>query len=152
MTDKQSQLEAMVEPIAQTLGYRLWGVEFLSQGRHSLLRVYIDSDEGITLDDCEKVSRQLSSVLDVEEPITDEYTLEVSSPGMDRPLFKLEHYQEWAGAEVSIRLRVPFEGRRKYRGLIKGVENQDVVIVTEGHELLLPVEIIEKAQVIPQFD
>ncbi|MDD7805742.1 MAG: ribosome maturation factor RimP [Endozoicomonas sp. (ex Botrylloides leachii)] len=152
MTDKQSQLEAMVEPIVLSLGYRLWGIEFLLRGRHSLLRIYIDSDNGVTLEDCEKVSRQVSSVFDVEDPITEEYTLEVSSPGMDRCLFRLEHYQEWKGSEVRLRLRTPFEGRRKYRGLLKGVENQYVVIVAEGHELLLPIESIEKAQVIPQFD
>ncbi|WP_263081956.1 ribosome maturation factor RimP [Endozoicomonas sp. Mp262] len=152
MAGKQSQLEIMIEPIVASLEYRLWGIEFLSQGRHSLLRIYIDSDGGITLDDCEKVSRQVSSVFDVEDPITEEYTLEVSSPGMDRPLFRLEQYQAWAGSEVSIRLRVPFEGRRKYKGVIKGVEDHDVVIVADGHELLLPIESIEKAQVIPQFD
>ena len=152
MAGKQSQLETMIEPIVTSLEYRLWGIEFLSQGRHSLLRIYIDSDGGVTLEDCEKVSRQVSSVFDVEDPITEEYILEVSSPGMDRPLFRLEHYQAWTGAEVAIRLRVPFEGRRKYRGLIKGVEDQDVVIVADGHEFLLPIETIEKAQVIPQFD
>ncbi len=152
MAGKQSQLEMLVEPIVTSLEYRLWGIEFLSQGRHSLLRIYIDHNDGISLEDCEKVSRQVSSVFDVEDPIADEYTLEVSSPGMDRPLFRLEQYEAWAGAEVNIRLRMPFEGRRKYRGKIKGVEDQDVVIVADGHELLLPIESIEKAQVIPQFD
>lgn len=152
MASKQSQLETMIEPIVASLEYRLWGLELLSQRRHSLLRIYIDSDNGITVDDCEKVSRQISSVFDVEDPIKDEYTLEVSSPGMDRPLFRLEQYQAWAGSEVTIRLRAPFEGRRRYRGLLKGVEEQDVVIVADGHEFLLPVESIEKAQVVPKFD
>lgn len=152
MADKQSQLSVIIEPIVTSLNYSLWGIEFLSQRCHSVLRIYIDSDAGIALEDCEKVSRQVSSVFDVEDPITEEYTLEVSSPGMARALFRLEHYQAWAGSEVKIRLRTPFEGRRKYRGLIKGVEDQDVVIVADGHEFLLPIEAIDNAQVIPQFD
>lgn len=152
MAGKQSQLEALIEPIVESLDYRLWGIEFLSRGRNSLLRVYIDAENGITLEDCEKVSRQVSAVMDVEDPITDEYTLEVSSPGLDRPLFRLEHYEIMTGHTANVRLRVPFEGRRKYRGIIKGIEDQDVVIEADGHELLLPIESIEKAQVIPQFD
>lgn len=152
MAGKQSQLEAIIEPIVTSLDYSLWGVEFVSRGRQSLLRVYIDSESGISLEDCEKVSRQVSAVLDVEDPITDEYTLEVSSPGLDRPLFRLEQYQAMAGAMANVRLRIPFEGRRKYRGLIKGIEDQDVVIEADGHEFLLPLDSIEKAQVIPQFD
>ena len=152
MAGKQSQLEALVEPIVESLDYRLWGIEFVSRGRNSLLRIYIDADDGISLEDCEKVSRQVSAVMDVEDPITDEYTLEVSSPGLDRPLFRLEQYQMMVGHTVNIRLRVPFEGRRKYRGIIKGIEDQDVVVEVDAHELLLPVDSIEKAQVIPQFD
>ncbi|MFK0570062.1 ribosome maturation factor RimP [Endozoicomonas sp.] len=152
MAGKQSQLEALIEPIVESLDYRLWGIEFVSRGRNSMLRVYIDADSGIALEDCEKVSRQVSAVMDVEDPIADEYTLEVSSPGLDRPLFRLEQYEMMAGYRVNIRLRVPFEGRRKYQGVIKGIEGQDVVIEADGHELLLPVDSIDKAQVIPQFD
>lgn len=155
MAGKQSQLEALIGPVIESLGFQLWGIEFLSQGRHSLFRIYIDAldkEKGISLEDCETVSRQVSGVLDVEDPITEEYTLEVSSPGVDRQLFTLEQYAAWAGAEVNLRLRVPFEGRRKYRGLVKGIEDQDVILVVDDHELLLPIESIEKAQVIPRFD
>ncbi|WP_257254779.1 ribosome maturation factor RimP [Endozoicomonas sp. ONNA1] len=155
MAGKQSQVEALIGPVVESLGYQLWGIEFKSQGKQSMLRIYIDSldkEKGIQLDDCEVVSRQLSGVLDVEDPITEEYTLEVSSPGVDRRLFTLEHYVAWAGAEVNVRLRVPFEGRRRYRGVVKGVEDQDVVLVVDDHELLLPIESIDKAQVIPRFD
>ena len=157
MAGKQSQLEALVRPVIESLDYQLWGLEFKSRGRNSVLRIYIDAlpgkeEGGITLDDCTKASRQVSGVLDVEDPITEEYTLEVSSPGVDRPLFTLEQYQQWAGAEVNIRLRVPFEGRRKYRGFLKGVEDQDVVVVVDDQELLFPIESIDKAQVIPMFD
>jgi len=152
VTVKQSQLEAIIEPVVTSLGYVLWGTEFISQGRHSVLRVFIDHEDGITLEACEAVSRQVSAVMDVEDPITDEYTLEVSSPGLDRPLFKLEQYSSCVGSLVNLRLRAPFEGRRRYKGIVKGVEGQDVVIETDGHELLLPIESIEKAQVIPQFE
>ena len=149
---KQSQLEAIIKPIVSLLEYDLWGIEFVSQGRNSMLRIYIDHEDGIGLDACEAVSRQVSAVLDVEDPIADEYTLEVSSPGLDRPLFKLEQYVEWAGATVNLRLRVPFEGRRRFKGVVKGVEDQDVVVEADGHEYLLPIDSIEKAQVVPQFE
>ena len=131
---------------------RCWGVEFISQGRHSVLRVYIDRPEGILIDDCEAVSRQVSGILDVEDPISGEYTLEVSSPGMDRPLFTLEQFAKHAGEQVKIRLRSPYEGRRNYQGILRGVEEQDVVVLVDDHEYLLPIDSIDKANIIPRFD
>ncbi len=128
------------------------GVEFISQGRHSVLRVYIDRPEGILIDDCEAVSRQVSGILDVEDPISGEYTLEVSSPGMDRPLFTLEQFAKHAGEQVKIRLRSPYEGRRNYQGILRGVEEQDVVVLVDDHEYLLPIDSIDKANIIPRFD
>ncbi len=92
MASKEQQIQQMLEPTVEALGFDLWGVEYLSQGRHSVLRVYIEHEKGISVDDCAAVSEQVSGVLDVEDPITGEYTLEVSSPGMDRLLFKLEQY------------------------------------------------------------
>jgi len=89
---KEQQIQALLEPTVEALGYELWGLEYLSQGRHSTLRLYIESEQGISIDDCAAVSEQVSSVLDVEDPITGEYTLEVSSPGMDRLLFKPDQY------------------------------------------------------------
>ncbi|MCL7571001.1 ribosome maturation factor RimP, partial [Pseudomonas aeruginosa] len=112
MSSKLEQLQALLAPVVEALGYECWGVEFISQGRHSVLRVYIDRPEGILIDDCEAVSRQVSGILDVEDPISGEYTLEVSSPGMDRPLFTLEQFAKHAGEQVKIRLRSPYEGRR----------------------------------------
>ncbi|MCY1299677.1 Ribosome maturation factor RimP [compost metagenome] len=142
----------MLAPVVEALGYQCWGIEFLSQGRHSLLRIYIDHENGILIDDCEKVSRQISGVLDVEDPISSEYTLEVSSPGMDRPLFTLEQFAAHAGELVKIKLRSPFEGRRNFQGLLRGVEEQDVVVLIEDREFLLPIELIDKANIIPRFD
>ncbi|GIZ12279.1 ribosome maturation factor RimP [Pseudomonas sp. NCCP-436] len=152
MSSKLEQLQALLAPVIEALGYECWGIEFLSQGRHSLLRVYIDKVDGILIDDCEIVSRQLSGVLDVEDPISSEYTLEVSSPGMDRPLFTLEQFGRHAGEQVKIRLRSPFEGRRNFQGLLRGVEEQDVVVQVDDHEYLLPVDLIDKANIIPRFD
>lgn len=152
MSSKLEQLQALLAPVIEAFGYQCWGIEFLSQGRHSLLRVYIDKADGILIEDCEIVSRQLSGVLDVEDPITSEYTLEVSSPGMDRPLFTLEQFAAHAGEQVKIKLRSPFDGRRNFQGLLRGVEEQDVVVQVDDHEYLLPIDLIDKANIIPRFD
>lgn len=152
MSSKLEQLQALLAPVVEALGYECWGVEFISQGRHSVLRVYIDRPEGILIDDCEAVSRQVSGILDVEDPISGEYTLEVSSPGMDRPLFTLEQFAKHAGEQVKIRLRLPYEGRRNYQGILRGVEEQDVVVLVDDHEYLLPIDSIDKANIIPRFD
>ncbi|SDT91966.1 ribosome maturation factor RimP [Pseudomonas pohangensis] len=152
MSSKLEQLQALLAPVIEALGYECWGLEFLSQGRHSLLRIYIDHANGILVEDCEKVSRQVSGVLDVEDPISNEYTLEVSSPGMDRPLFTLEQFAKHAGELVKIKLRSPYEGRRNYQGSLRGVEEQDVVVLVDDHEYLLPIDLIDKANIVPRFD
>lgn len=151
MASIQERLTEMFEPVATALGCELWGVEYLAQGRRALLRVYIEKEGGIGVDDCEKVSRQVSSVLDVEDPIQSEYTLEVSSPGMDRPLFKLEQFESNVGETVAVRLRLPFEGRRKFTGLLKGIENDEIVLEVDNEEYVLPYELVDKANIVPQF-
>ena len=153
MSAKLNKLEEILRPVVEGLGYELWGIEFRSQGRHSLLRLFIDDpQDGISVEDCEKVSRQVSGVLDVEDPIANEYTLEVSSPGMDRPLFYLDQFENWAGHQVNIRLRMAFEGRRRFQGVLKGTEGGDVVVVVDDHEYLLPFESIDKANIVPVFE
>jgi len=152
LSSKLEQLQALLSPVVEALGYECWGIEFFSQGRHSLLRVFIDHANGILLEDCEKVSRQLSGVLDVEDPISAEYTLEVSSPGMDRPLFTLEQFSRYAGEQVKVKLRSPFEGRRNFQGLLRGIEDQDVVVLVDDHEYLLPIDMIDKANITPRFE
>ncbi len=153
MSAKLKQLEDIIRPVVEGLGYEFWGIEFRSRGYQSMLRVFIDDAEnGISIDDCEKVSRQVSGVMDVEDPIQSEYTLEVSSPGMDRPLFRPEQYEAFIGHQVQIRLRMAFEGRRKFQGVIRAVEGEDVVIVVDDHEYLLPFDSIEKAKIIPVFE
>ncbi|MGY3017688.1 ribosome maturation factor RimP [Pseudomonas sp. TE6283] len=152
VSSKLEQLQALLAPVVEGLGYQCWGIEYVSQGKHSVLRIYIDKEDGILVDDCEAVSRQASAILDVEDPISSEYTLEVSSPGMDRPLFTLEQFAAHAGEQVKIKLRTPFEGRRNFQGLLRGVEEQDVVVQVDQHEFLLPIDSIDKANIIPSFD
>jgi ribosome maturation factor RimP len=148
---KERQLEALLGPTIEGLGCRLWGIEHLSHGRRSVLRVYIDRDEGVTIDDCERVSRQISAVLDVEEPLTGSYTLEVSSPGMDRCLFRPEQYAESIGESLDVRLTVPFEGRRRFAGELVGFENNEVVLRMDDHEFLIPLENVQRARIVPNF-
>ena len=151
MATNSEKIQAQLQPVVESMGFIYWGIEYLAQGKKSVLRVYIDHEDGINVDQCAKVSRQISAVLDVEDPIRSHYTLEVSSPGMDRLLFTLEQYLAYSGARVQVRLRVPFEGQRKFQGVLNGVEGEDIVLRVEDHEYLLPFELIEKAQVIPQF-
>ena len=110
------KLQDLIESVVSSLGYELVGVEYLTQGRGGLLRVYIDSEDGINLDDCSRVSHQLSGVLDVEDVIRGQYQLEVSSPGLDRPLFSLAHFERFVGQQVKLKLAVPIHGQRKFRG------------------------------------
>lgn len=149
MARKDQQITQMLRTTVEALGYDLWGIEYLSQGRHSLLRVYIDREQGINVDDCALVSEQVSAVMDVEDPITGEYTLEVSSPGMDRLLFELEQYSTYIGEIVELKLRSAFEGRRNFKGVLKGIEGEDIVVQVDDHEYLLPHSAVEKARVQP---
>lgn len=149
---KQDQLTEMLAPVVESMDFEFWGLEYSAQGRHTLLRVFIDHTDGINVDHCAAVSRQLSSVLDVEDPISQDYTLEVSSPGMDRPLFTAAQYQNYANHIVEVRLRMPFDGRRKFKGQLIGTEGDDVVLYVDNHEYLLPFDLIEKAHIVPQFN
>ena len=151
MAGREKQIEDLLRPTVEALGFELWGLEFRSQGRHTLLRIYIDSENGVTVDDCAAVSRHVGGVLDVDDPISGEYTLEVSSPGIDRLLFRLEQYSPYVGEWIELRLRTPFEGRRKYKGTLKGIDGEDVVVQVDDHEYLLPHTAIEKAQVRPRL-
>ncbi|RYE54957.1 MAG: ribosome maturation factor RimP [Sphingobacteriales bacterium] len=152
MASKQEILHNMIEPIVVSLGCELWGLEYLTQGRYTTLRLFIDGPQGVSLEDCEKVSRQVSSVMDVEDPIDGEYTLEVSSPGMDRPLYTPAHYARYVGETVNLRLRMARDGRRRFKGDIVKVEGDDVVINVEGKEITLPVDAIDKANIVPRYD
>ena len=145
MKSSVALITELVQPTIEALGLQLWGIEHLSQGKFSLLRIYIESDEGILIEDCEKVSRQVSALLDVEDPITGEYTLEVSSPGIDRPLFALDQFQQYIGETVNIKTRGPVNGRRKFKGTIAAVEDESVVVQIDGEDYTVPHGEIDKA-------
>ena len=151
MVVKDILLAEVAAPVAEAMGFQLWWVEYLSHGKQSVVRIYIDSPDEIDVDDCAKVSRQVGSVFDVEDPIMGEYTLEVSSPGMDRPLFTLEQYRPYIGEHVKIKLRTAFDGRRNFSGQMTGIEGEDIVVAVDDQEYLLPFELIDKANIVPGF-
>jgi len=135
----------MLEPAINALGYTLWGIEYVPQGKHSFLRVYIDKEGGVNIEDCAQASRQISSILDVEDPISGEYTLEVSSPGIDRMLFNLDQFREYLGWHINLRLTENFEGRRKFTGQLKDIVDDEVVLIIGDEEYTIPYELVEKA-------
>ncbi len=155
MSIKTRQLDELLEPVVSSMDFEFVGLEYVSQGRHSILRIYIDSEDGITVDDCAEVSRQLGAVLDVEDPIATEYTLEVSSPGLDRPLFKLAHYARFTGEEVKFKTLRPQldNGQRKFKGTIESVDeqNQSINFIVDGEQLTVPFTDIDKANIIAKF-
>lgn len=150
MATRISALTELFEPVINALGFKLWGIEYIPQGRHSLLRVYLDKEGGIDIEDCAQASRQISSILDVEDPISGEYTLEVSSPGLDRMLFTLDQFREYAGWMVKVRLAENFEKRRNFTGQLKAVENDEIVLIVGDEEYTIPYELIEKAHLVSQ--
>lgn len=145
------KLNAIIAPTVTALGYELVGFELTSGGRGSLIRIYIDNPSGVTVSDCERVSRQVSAVLDVEDPIPGGYDLEVSSPGLDRPLFTLDHYRRFIGKRVKIRLRKPQNDRRNYTGILTAVEQEFVIVEGDGQIWKLPFVDIEKGNLAPEF-
>lgn len=154
MTKKERELEALLAPTAHAFGFELWGLEYRPWGRgRSTLRVFIESERGVTVDDCERVSAQVSALLDVENPIVDSYRLEVSSPGLDRTLFRREQYEASIGRRVNVRLAFPFEGRRQFEGVLAGVESKDIVlrVAEEAEEYLLPFDQIQRTRIVPTF-
>jgi len=153
ISKKVEELTALIEPATRACSVDLWGVEFFQQGKHSVLRVYIDreTEEGISVEDCTEVSRQVGAILDVEDPIAGEYTLEVSSPGWDRMLFKPSQYQRYVGEEVNLRLTAPVAGRRRWRGVVEAVDDVQVTLQAEGQSVVLPFISIDKANVVSKF-
>ncbi len=145
------KLRQVLGPVIEGLGYELVGIEFHPNSVNALLRIYIDREGGITLDDCQAVSQQASSVLDVADPIPGHYTLEVSSPGLDRPLFEAAHFERFAGQRVRLQLGMPLAGQRKFSGRLLGLRAGEVVLECEGAEITIPLERIEKARLVPEF-
>ena len=144
----------MLQPVVESLGCRVWGIEYEGLGRRSVLRVFIDREEGITVEDCANVSHQISGVLDVEDPIGSAYTLEVSSPGLDRILFTLAQYAESVGDNVDVRLRFPAGGRRRYVGVLNAVDEEGIIVSVTGEEAPVNVRFSEiaKTRIVPNFE
>ena len=146
----EQKLTEMITAPVEALGFELVGIEFI-RGRTSTLRIYIDSEDGINVDDCADVSHQVSAVLDVEDPITVAYNLEVSSPGLDRPLFTAEHYARFVGEEVTLVLRMAVQNRRKWQGVIKAVDGEMITVTVEGKDEVFALSNIQKANLVPHF-
>ena len=144
---------SIINPSIEDLGYELLGIEYVPSGKHSILRLYIDSEDGIGVDDCEIVSRQVSAIMDVEDPITGQYNLEVSSPGIERPLFVVAHYMRFLGHDVRLRTFRPIEGRRNFTGVIGSVseKSNSLELVTELGPVTLDLDLIEKANLVAYF-
>lgn len=145
------QLTELLEASVNASGYELVGLEFIRAGEHSTLRVFVDHENGITVEDCAEASRQISAVMDVEDPITVAYHLEVSSPGLERPLFKAAHYQQFVGHEVNLVLKMAMNNRRKWKGDIVTVEGELITLKVDGNDETFALSNISKANLIPKF-
>lgn len=151
MATLEQKLTEILQSSVEDLDCELWGIECQRAGRYLTVRLFIDKEGGVTIDDCADVSRQVSAVLDVEDPIADKYNLEVSSPGLDRPLFTLAQYQRFIGQEIVVHLRIPMSDRRKWQGVLKKIEGDMLTLVVDGQPQIFVFGNIQKANVIPKF-
>ncbi len=152
MSRRVQQLIDLLEPTVESLGYELIDLEFNSSARHGLLRIYIGGPDGVTVDDCSKVSHHISGILDVEDPIKSEYDLEVSSPGVDRVIRTTAHYEQFLGSEVNVRLKRPEQNRRKCTGVLTAVSDTEVSLEADGETIVLNRDNIDKTRLVPVFD
>ena len=146
------ELAKLLEPTVERLVYELADLEVRLGGKGGLIRVFIDKPEGIDLDDCETVSRAVSALLDVEDPVPGNYSLEVSSPGLDRKLTKVEHFQRFEGETVKVQMRFPIEGRRRFRGTLVSSDDENIVVEVDGESHSLPLKTIDTARLVPAVD
>lgn len=148
MRQAPNLLKELVEPVVISFGYEFVGVEYKCDNKPHLLRVYIDHETGINVDDCKRVSDQLSGLFDVEDPIPDEYLLEVSSPGLNRPLFSKEQFYQFLGSKVKLRLDVTKGSRRNYTGILREIDGDDVIIEVDDENHKLAFAQIAKANLV----
>ena len=155
MTDKAHEIAALLAPTVGSLGLELLGVEYLPAPGGAVLRLYIDTPEGderaVGIEDCEATSREVSAQLDVEDPITGNYTLEVSSPGVDRPLFTTAQFERYAGQVAKVTMKLPMDGRRRLQGTILRADGDMVVFDVDGTEMAVAIDNIEKARLVPDW-
>lgn len=143
------ELQRLLEPTVERLGYELVDLEVKLGGRSGIVRVFIDQPGGISLDDCEKVSLAVSALLDVEDPLPGHYNLEVSSPGLDRKLTKVEHFQRFTGETLKVSMRFPIDGRKRFRGTLVASDDESIVMEVDGESYSLPMATIDTARLVP---
>jgi ribosome maturation factor RimP len=143
------EIAKLLEPAIERLGYELIDLEARLGSKGGVVRLFIDKPEGVDLEDCEKVSLAVSALLDVEDPIPGNYNLEVSSPGLDRKLTKIEHFQRFAGETVKVQMRFPMEGRRRFRGTLVSSDDENIVVEVDGESYSLPLKTIDIARLVP---
>ena len=148
----EAKLTDLLRPVVEDLGYEFVGLEFSNNPKNRVLVLYIDKPAGIAIEDCERTSREVAALMDVEDPISGQYVLEVSSPGLDRPLFSPKQFEQFAGERVQISLFAPQEGRRKFKGRILGVDDEKIAIEQDGVEVILEHGNIARARLVPDYD
>jgi len=152
MGNRETRLTDMLRPAVEALGYELVGLQYNRGRKRALLRAYIDKEGGITLNDCKRASHQISGILDVEDPISQPFDLEVSSPGLDRPLFKPAHYERFAGSKVRLHLNVPIDGRQNFSGVLLGIRDGEIRLSSEDGERTVPFDAVGTARLVPAMN
>lgn len=151
MPHTRADLRKLLEPGVSAAGFELVDVEMVGSQHNPTLRVYIDGPQGVNVDDCARVSRQLSALLDVEDPLPGQYTLEVSSPGLDRPLVKPEDFRRFIGETIKVRMQQPVLGRRNFSGRLVDVAADHVVVEVDKEMFNLTFNDMERARLVPRF-
>jgi ribosome maturation factor RimP len=146
-----THLWELFEPVVNGMGFDLIEIEYFPNPKHGVLRLYIDKPGGVVIDDCSDVSQQISALIDVEEPVSGQFNLEVSSPGLDRPLRRVKDFQRFVGSLVKLKTIMPLDGQRNFKGRLLSADENVVVIETDTEELSLPMSAIEKARIVPEF-
>jgi ribosome maturation factor RimP len=142
----RERLIALIEPVLVRLGYELVELEYAAGRSQAVVRLFIDKPEGITVEDCERVSREVAALLDVDDPIPTAYTLEVSSPGFDRVLRTAAHFERFVGERVFVELKVPRAGRRRYTGTLQAVNAMGIELEVDKQKVEIPFDEIGKAR------
>ena len=151
MRQDQAHLWDLFEPVVSGMGYDLIEIEHFPNPKHGVLRLYIDKEGGVNVDDCSNVSRQISALIDVEEPVRGQFNLEISSPGADRPLRRLQDFQRFIGSLVKLKTVMPLEGQRNFKGRLLEASEEVLVIETDTEEISLPMNAVEKARIVPEY-
>ena len=141
-----NEIYEMVNPIAEELNYDIYHIEYVKENGEFYLRIYIEKDGGITLSDCEALSRRVSDLMDEKDPIKDPYFLEVSSPGLNRTLFTENHYKRFIGREVMVRFTKSIDGKKNVKGILKEV-NDDSIVVESENLMNIPKDKIKSANI-----